>query len=767
MKRFLLGLLLAISLPVFAAVLWPNGPWLETFQNGFLFGNSSVLSALDNVLIFDNERVDNGNKDIYFQEDFEGAAVAYTCSASLSSSDNILTPINKTKSKVITQSAGALSQSCNSSAITLNIKQKGVLSAACLTGKGANFDFVVYDTTNANELSRMSLEEELTTYCQEFLTQSDTNQIEYRLEARIEVVSSTVEFDDVQFFTNPLSATEIYASSDWADYTPTFSNFTSATVTHAKWRRDGSFMEIHFRGGTGTPQAGIGGVSLPSGYAVASYGGANNQIVGYYGVSFATSLYNRTVLTKQGSSEVTFTCGDGVSGVSNEPRNANTCFSPSSSFSFFARVPIAGWSDKANGVVVKNVESLDISNTNAFSAHVSSTGLVGAEGLDWIKGNASISSTSRYAIEFNDGVFSSAPNCTATPIGITANESWIRIPSTALGLTVQTTNSVGTEQASAFTLKCEKGDDYIRESEKLYTVPVSSLKKVNVKAVGGSGSLGSGTDTIFNEVLDTADGWNGTQYTIQENGSKIKISGSIKYASAVANITGLYVNGSLYRYIGSYSSSYDIYPFNYNSTVGEFSKGDTLSIRGSAAGSVSNVDTSHYLNITEEFGDRGIYLGAFGQPKTYYFERKASGVSSTASFVAGAKTTLPLNISEGDSVGSLATNQITLEKGVYDFDVTIPITFNGGANVLLELQASLLNATDSQVAATSSGMYVRGSGNDIHAFNLNIKKRVYIGDTKSFEIQVIPNVSSGLTVGRVASNGDENTYTQVVVTKVR
>jgi len=56
----------------------------------------------------------------------------------------------------------------------------------------------------------------------------------------------------------------------------------------------------------------------------------------------------------------------------------------------------------------------DIACENTFSADVSRTGVVSGENLDWLNGNASIS-TSSYTLTFNSGIFTNTPNCTATP----------------------------------------------------------------------------------------------------------------------------------------------------------------------------------------------------------------------------------------------------------------------------------------------------------------------------------------------------------------
>jgi hypothetical protein len=271
MKTFrgvILGICAAISISVFAASLWPNGPWLETFQNGFLFGNGSIFSSLNSVPKFDDRRLDDRNKDLYFQEDFEGGTVSFTCGANLTTTDETGSPIAGSTSKLITQAAGALNQVCESPTIVLDEKQKDSLNQVCINAVGENFDLIAYDSTNATELGRISIEDTSKTYCLEFLTIASTNAVTYRLEAVNEVVSSTLKYDDVQFKTNPLNAAQVFASTEWEAYTPTITGFGTTSSEDFKYRRLGDTIEVEGYFVSGTSTATEAQITLPNGYTI-------------------------------------------------------------------------------------------------------------------------------------------------------------------------------------------------------------------------------------------------------------------------------------------------------------------------------------------------------------------------------------------------------------------------------------------------------------------------------------------------------------------
>jgi hypothetical protein len=133
-------------------------------------------------------------------------------------------------------------------------------------------------------------------------------------------------------------------------------------------------------------------------------------------------------------------------------------------------VPISTWNQ--SNIIIGSFNGLQscadtLSCTDTFSAKVSAAGIVSNENIDWINGNASISSTSTYGITFNSSIFTVAPNCEIT---VESNASdavnitpYIRQSATASGFSVRTVlGNNANAIASAFNIICQKqGADYI------------------------------------------------------------------------------------------------------------------------------------------------------------------------------------------------------------------------------------------------------------------------------------------------------------------
>ena len=251
MKRFILGFVLAISIPAFAAVLWPSGVYLETFQNGFKFGTGKILSVLNDVITFDGKRLDDADKDIFFQEDFEGAAVSFTCDANITAADDTGLMGSDT-SKSFTQSIGAQDEICYSANIPFVGAQEGKL---CLVSSGStNWDLKVYDVTNSSYLGTAPLRGESNQDCVRFEGVDTTANIRYELVVRIEENTDKLIIDNVKAKYFPFETGDIYASSEPYDCGPlTIDAVTTAptkgsTIVYdvATCTRTGSKLTIEF-----------------------------------------------------------------------------------------------------------------------------------------------------------------------------------------------------------------------------------------------------------------------------------------------------------------------------------------------------------------------------------------------------------------------------------------------------------------------------------------------------------------------------------------
>jgi hypothetical protein len=141
-----------------------------------------------------------------------------------------------------------------------------------------------------------------------------------------------------------------------------------------------------------------------------------------------------------------------------------------------------------------------INNVDVFSAKVSAAGVVSAENVNWINGNASVAITSQYTITFNTSVFTIAPNCTVTGSDPATNTypqlETISASSLALRMRTGATNT-----AAPFNIICQKqGADFVASK----TITGSFLNTVTVhgenkQVICAADVLNSGTASFSSQ----------------------------------------------------------------------------------------------------------------------------------------------------------------------------------------------------------------------------------------------------------------------------
>lgn len=136
---------------------------------------------------------------------------------------------------------------------------------------------------------------------------------------------------------------------------------------------------------------------------------------------------------------------------------------------------------------------VDFTPDMVYSAKVSSAGVVSGENTDWINGNASISDTSLFTINFNTSVFTVSPNCFVTAnTGTVSAISQIDGAATTSSVSVRTTNSPSTKAAYGFEIVCQKqGADY--KTSKAYVASSSDYGwKLFTPTVSNLGTITAG-----------------------------------------------------------------------------------------------------------------------------------------------------------------------------------------------------------------------------------------------------------------------------------
>ena len=719
-----------------------------------------------------------------------------TFNASATFTDETTNQIQGLSSIKYIQAAGSLNDWCISPNITLEEKQKDqVVGLTFYSNNDGNndLDFIVYDVTNSAILGSIQIKPSTRALKHElvFNIPSTTNDIAYGFQTKIESAATIVIFDEIEFRLNPLTPTDIYASSEWVDAGPMIIEATATnptkgatTVDKVLCRRNGASLELKYSlsktsGGTnGTgdylfeiPSICTGGNSIDSDkvefYTTVQTIMPSTNSIGY---GFLTDGTSHNILNAFAYDSNSFRIGGAyntTSGAGNICMFASTCFVLSANITFNVNisVPIAGWSNTSQGVVVKN-RTDSASVENVFSAKVSITGVVSDESTGWINGNCTTSG-STYTCSLESGLFSEIPNCTAQIVGSNQRACIdIQSASTSQVIARSFLCSDNTDDVSDFNITCQRqGTDYIKETDKVYTVDVSQLKGNTVRAEGNGGTAitASVTDLDFTEVTDTASAWDGDSYTVQENNSIVSISGRMVLTTALERFTELYKNGTFYKRLAIDNQTLFGVNFNYIGSRGEFTSNDVLTIRsGGNGGTLGNVTATHFININETYGDKGVYLGTFGQPTCYVKDVKASGVSG-GDFNNAAWRTRTLNTTEGDcSFLSLSSNQFTLESGSYNINCSAP------AQRVDNHTTKIYNITD--VSDQVIGTTARTSSTSDYTINRsNVIGKITISSSKAFELQHYAQTSrTGLVgFGGASSFGVNEVYSQCEITKVR
>jgi hypothetical protein len=141
--------------------------------------------------------------------------------------------------------------------------------------------------------------------------------------------------------------------SDWQAYTPTFTNFGTATSVDFRYRIVGDSIEVSGSFTTGTVLGGEARISLPLNFITTKLGSSNKVVGSIYqnGVPAAASEFN--VLAVDGIGYVTFGEQSSNNGLTNR---LGTTFAGSQGTSLFFQVPIAGLSSNTSAAAANQTD---------------------------------------------------------------------------------------------------------------------------------------------------------------------------------------------------------------------------------------------------------------------------------------------------------------------------------------------------------------------------------------------------------------------------
>ena len=297
------------------------------------------------------------------------------------------------------------------------------------------------------------------------------------------------------------------ADTDWASCGHTAASFTgfgTPTAIETQCKRQGGDLLVKGKFTSGVPTAVEARLSLPlwNGVQLVSAGSSiipSLQLAGKV-VRNANNSDNSSALIEPSVSY--FTYGIGYTGGNELTKATGSIISANGLlFSFQTRIPIEGW--QQSNIIIGQFNGLEsctntLECTDVFSAKVNSTGVVSDENVtSFINGNCSWASNI-VTCPFTTGVFTVAPNCTATSL-LSANTATVMLNSTPTASQVQfivRDSASGAAIARDLNIVCQKqGVDYIGKTAKAVASDQNTRTSGAINTELASFSFGTGGAT--------------------------------------------------------------------------------------------------------------------------------------------------------------------------------------------------------------------------------------------------------------------------------
>lgn len=221
----------------------------------------------------------------------------------------------------------------------------------------------------------------------------------------------------------------INSDSDWVSYTPTFTGFGAVSGLSARYRKQGSNLELEIKVTSGTSTPVEGQMTLPSGLTSSSSIPTIQQ-AGTISLSTASASQYK-VLIETSKTYVTFGIQDGTSGGLTK-KNASVFITSPTAMSFQASIPIQGWTSgyATPGVSAQRIPSEFTglkSGTQAVTAEVTDItfGTVTDKTGSWNGSQFTVKVPGTYVVDGNIG---DSASVTFTPVvyvnGVSTNKRW-------------------------------------------------------------------------------------------------------------------------------------------------------------------------------------------------------------------------------------------------------------------------------------------------------------------------------------------------------
>lgn len=249
------------------------------------------------------------------------------------------------------------------------------------------------------------------------------------------------------------------------------------------------------------------------------------------------------------------------------------------------------------------------------------------------------------------------------------------------------------------------------------TLPVFTTTDNIMKASNNAGTSVTAdvTDIPFTSTIeDTLGSWNGSQYTVKENGV-CSITGRVSFTGTLQRAVSLYVNGSLYKTIGSATTN-TAHDF---AIIDSFTKGQILSIRVASNGGTlftTSATTYHYLNIVCQ-RDMGAQVDVTPFVEVPVLEKHYARFTKGTTGSATAYAT----------IGSITMSEDTV-GGLFSYNTTTGV-FTSLKNT--DVVASVSGVTGS---AASCFVYVNAKGTRLYGSATSSTSGFETGRTRNFHL---------------------------------
>lgn len=481
----------------------------------------------------------------------------------------------------------------------------------------------VYDKTNSVLIqpSAYTIQNIVGVFQKKCEFQTSSSSTSYRLIVHTSSTSAsayTLRFDSFSVSPNTYNAGAVV--TDWVAYTPTYTGFGTVTSSEMQSRRVGSSLEIRGSFTTGTTTATEARLSL-------GFGGINGNVtaaatdkipslalVGYLQkAGTATNQYG--ILIEPSVGYVTFALMSGsVNGVTKV--NGDT-YSSSTKHSFFASVPILGWSttqvlssDTDTRVVAASYYASAATQTPGANAQINyDTKIIDTHGAvttgagAWkftapVSGTYSIAETTNYAsgtsgyvrlykngtpytyLHLFSSTFAVAPG--STLINLIAGD-YIDVRPDSGGVVA----GQGLPYSTKIDIQRISGPAQIAASEKIY---------LQYTGNAGTALTADVTNIDFTtKVVDSHGAWNGTTFTAPRPGWYNVLASTIITSATNANMF-IWING-----VKKFNTNLSVSTQTHSHSGGAYlNAGDTLTIRSDTNCTLSNSATAHWISITSQ-----------------------------------------------------------------------------------------------------------------------------------------------------------------------